>query len=69
MLYIVFIGVGWLVSAAAVYFSDVGPLMGVINTVLFFMVPIRYRKSALPESIQFLLYLNPITVPIEQIQN
>ncbi len=43
--------------------------MGVISTVLFFMAPILYPKSSLPESIQFLLYLNPITFPIEQLRN
>mgnify|MGYP001267882991 CR=1 FL=1 len=69
MLSIVCLGVGWFVSAAAVYFRDISQLMGVINTVLFFMAPILYPKSALPESIQFLLYLNPITFPIEQLRN
>ncbi|HAD36705.1 MAG TPA: sugar ABC transporter permease, partial [Gammaproteobacteria bacterium] len=62
-------GIGWFVSAAAVYFRDIGQLMGVISTVLFFMAPILYPKSALPESIQSLLYLNPITFPIEQLRN
>ena len=69
MLSIVCLGIGWFVSAAAVYFRDISQLMGVINTVLFFMAPILYPKSALPESIQFLLYLNPITFPIEQLRN
>jgi len=69
MLSIVCLGVGWFVSAAAVYFRDISQLIGVINTVLFFMAPILYPKSALPESIQFLLYLNPITFPIEQLRN
>ena len=69
MLSIVCLGIGWFVSAAAVYFRDISQLVGVINTVLFFMAPILYPKSALPESIQFFLYLNPITFPIEQLRN
>ena len=69
MISIVCLGIGWFVSAAAVYFRDIGQLMGVISTVLFFMAPILYPKSALPESIQSLLYLNPITFPIEQLRN
>ena len=69
MISIVCLGIGWFVSAAAVYFRDISQLMGVISTVLFFMAPILYPKSALPESIQFLLYLNPITFPIEQLRN
>ena len=69
MLSIVCLGIGWFVSAAAVYFRDISQLMGVISTVLFFMAPILYPKSALPETVQFLLYLNPITFPIEQLRN
>ena len=69
MLSIVGLGVGWFVAAAAVYFRDISQLMGVMTTVLFFMAPILYPKSALPESIQFILYLNPITFPLEQLRN
>ena len=60
------IGVGWLVSAIGVFVKDIAQVTGLFSTVLFFMAPILYPKTALPEQIQTFLYLNPITFPIEQ---
>ena len=60
------IGVGWLVSAIGVFVKDIAQVTGLLSTVLFFMAPILYPKTALPEQIQTFLYLNPITFPIEQ---
>ena len=60
------IGIVWYISAAAVYFKDLGHVVGVLSTILFFMAPILYPKDALPEEILSFLYLNPITYPIEQ---
>ena len=44
MLSIVCLGIGWFVSAAAVYFRDISQLMGVISTVLFF-----YGSNPVPQ--------------------
>ena len=41
-------------------------MMGLLSTVLFFMAPILYPKTALPVEFQNLLYLNPLTYIIEQ---
>ena len=60
------IAVGWLIAATAVYLKDIAQMMGLLSTVLFFMAPILYPKSALPEEFQPLLYLNPLTYIIEQ---
>ena len=60
------LGAGWLISSAAVYVKDIGQLMGLVSTVLFFLAPILYPKTALPEYLQGFLYLNPITVVIEE---
>jgi lipopolysaccharide transport system permease protein len=64
---LVCIGVGWFVSAAAVYFKDITQVAGILTTVLFFMAPILYPKDALPQTLQPLLYINPITFVIEQV--
>ena len=63
------IAVGWLIAATAVYLRDIAQMMGLLSTVLFFMAPILYPKSALPESFQPLLYLNPLTYIIEQFRS
>ncbi len=60
------IAVGWLISATAVYLKDIAQMMGLLSTVLFFMAPILYPKTALPAEFQNLLYLNPLTYIIEQ---
>ena len=66
VLVFVCIAVGWLISATAVYLKDIAQMMGLLSTVLFFMAPILYPKSALPVEFQNLLYLNPLTYIIEQ---
>ncbi|MEK9743928.1 MAG: ABC transporter permease, partial [Gammaproteobacteria bacterium] len=60
------LGVGWLASSAAVYVKDIGQVTGLTSTILFFLAPILYPKSALPDVFQYLIYLNPITVVIEE---
>ncbi len=60
------IAAGWLISATAVYLKDIAQMMGLLSTVLFFMAPILYPKTALPVEFQNLLYLNPLTYIIEQ---
>jgi lipopolysaccharide transport system permease protein len=68
-LYLMCIGIVWFVSAAAVYLKDLGHIMGVVSTILFFMAPILYPKDALPNELLPFLYLNPITYPIEQLRD
>ena len=48
------------------YLKDIAQMMGLLSTVLFFMAPILYPKTALPAEFQSLLYLNPLTYIIEQ---
>ena len=40
------IAAGWLISATAVYLKDIAQMMGLLSTVLFFMAPILYPKTA-----------------------
>lgn len=58
-------GVAWLFSALAVYLRDVGQLTGLLSTLLLFLSPVFYPVSAVPKDLQFLMKLNPLTVPIE----
>jgi len=65
--YILFlVGCLWLFSALGVFLSDIKQLMGVLTTALLFLSPVFYPISALPESMQKLIYLNPLTLIIEQ---
>lgn len=63
---ILLLGISWIFSALCVFVRDVAQMMGVLVTVLLFLSPIFYPLSAVPEAYQPWLYLNPLTVIIEQ---
>jgi len=60
------IGLSWFLAALGVYLRDISQLIGVGTTVMMFMSPVFYSAKALPEGYRNLLYLNPLTPPIEQ---
>jgi len=65
--YILFlVGCLWLFSALGVFLPDIRQLMGLLTTALLFLSPVFYPISALPKSMQGLIYLNPLTLIIEQ---
>lgn len=59
------LGFMWMISALAVYFRDLAQLIGLFVTALFFLSPVLYPTSAVPASLQSLLYMNPLTFAIE----
>jgi lipopolysaccharide transport system permease protein len=62
-------GLSWLLSSVGVYFRDIGQIIGMALTALMFLSPIFYPVTALPESMQGYLLLNPLTFVIEQTRN
>lgn len=60
------LGLAWLAAAFGVYIRDLNQLMGPLVTVMMFLAPVFYPRSALPGEMQPWLALNPITIPIEQ---
>ncbi len=59
-------GIAWFLSAIGVYVRDVGQTIGIVTTVMLFLAPIFYPISVLPNRLQVLFYLNPITFVIEE---
>ncbi|MDM8527702.1 ABC transporter permease [Anaerolineales bacterium HSG24] len=55
------LGLSWFLASLGVFIRDIGHLLNVLMQMLFFLTPIFYPISAVPESIQFILYLNPLT--------
>ncbi len=55
------LGLSWFLASLGVFIRDIGPLLTVIVQMLFFLTPIFYPISALPERFQILLMLNPLT--------
>ena len=62
-------GLSWFLASFGTFVRDIGQLVGVITMVLMFMSPIFYPASALPEQVRPFMYLNPLTLIIEQTRN
>lgn len=60
------IGLSWALASLGVFLRDVGQFIGLITTVLMFLTPIFYPASALPEAYRPYIYMNPLTLVIEQ---
>lgn len=59
------LGLSWLLASVGVFLRDIGQLIVIVVQVLMFMSPIFYPITALPEHFRHLLYLSPLTLPIE----
>lgn len=60
------LGLTWFLSALGVYLRDIGQVIGLALTLLMFLSPVFYPASALPEKLQPWLFLNPLTLIMEQ---
>ena len=54
------LGLGMLLASAMVFFRDVQFLWGVLTTIWMYLTPIFYPLSALPESVQAVVKMNPL---------
>jgi lipopolysaccharide transport system permease protein len=61
-------GLAWFLAAIGVFFRDVGQMIGVAMSVLLFLSPIFYPTTSAPKLAQKLIYLNPLTYPIEELR-
>jgi lipopolysaccharide transport system permease protein len=61
-------GLAWFLAAIGVFFRDVGQMIGVAMSVLLFLSPIFYPATSAPTLAQKLIYLNPLTYPIEELR-
>ena len=68
--FVVFLlGLSWLLAVLGIYIRDLGQIVGVIMTVLMFMCSIVFPFERLPLEIQpFVLWLNPLTIIVEQLR-
>jgi len=63
---ILIMGIAWMLASLGVYIRDINLTIGIITTVLLFLSPVFFPISAMPESYQSYLYLNPLTFIITQ---
>jgi ABC-type polysaccharide/polyol phosphate export systems, permease component len=59
-------GVSFLVASLGVYLRDMQQLVGIVTQMLFFMTPIFYPVSVVPESLRWILQINPLSFVVEQ---
>jgi lipopolysaccharide transport system permease protein len=60
------LGFGWILASLGVYLRDIAQVIGIVTTALLFLAPVFYPAIALPEVYQSIMYINPLTFPIEQ---
>ncbi len=60
------IGLAWFLAALGVYLRDVAQLMGVVTMALMFLAPVFYPITAIPAPYRALLFVNPVTLPVEE---
>lgn len=63
------LGVSWLLAGASVYVRDLRQVIGILATVMLFISPVFYPVDRLPERWQALIYLNPISIIVDQVRN
>ncbi|HCN71952.1 MAG TPA: ABC transporter [Pusillimonas sp.] len=62
-------GLGMILGVLNVFFRDVGQFFGIVVTFWFWLTPIVYPPTILPERVQPLMALNPMASLMANIQN
>jgi lipopolysaccharide transport system permease protein len=60
------LGVSWMISAIGVFVRDIAQVAGFLATATLFLSPIFFPLSALPEEMQTWMFINPLTLIVEQ---
>jgi lipopolysaccharide transport system permease protein len=68
-LFLLTAGLGWLLAAVGVFFRDVGQVINIAMSVLLFLSPVFYPASAAAPFARQLIYLNPLTYPMEALRS
>jgi lipopolysaccharide transport system permease protein len=62
------VGLSFFLSATGVFLRDISQLTGILTTILLFLSPVFYSVSAVPEQYRVILYINPLTIIIEDLR-
>ena len=60
------LGVIWMLASLGVFLRDIAQISGLLATAMMFLAPVFYPLHAVPETYRHWLFLNPVTLPIEQ---
>ncbi len=56
------LGLGWFLASLGVYIRDVGQGIGIVVQMLFFLSPVFYPLSVVPEPFRSVISINPLTL-------
>lgn len=59
------LGLAWIMAALGVYLRDLAQVTPHVSMIMMFTAPIVYPRSMVPAEFQWLLALNPLTLPVE----
>jgi lipopolysaccharide transport system permease protein len=59
------LGFTWLLAALGVFLRDLRHAVTIVVSVMMFLGPIFYPVTAVPESIRWIMYVNPLTPALE----
>lgn len=62
------IGISWGLAALGVFFRDLNQVIGIVTSMMLFLSPVFFAVSAVPEAARWLLNVNPLTYPIEEMR-
>ncbi|WP_336603250.1 ABC transporter permease [Mizugakiibacter sediminis] len=68
-LFILTLGVAWFLASAGVYFRDIGQIVSVLATAMFFLSSAMLPIEVIPESYRWVFFINPLTFIIDQARN
>jgi lipopolysaccharide transport system permease protein len=68
-LFVLTIGISWMIAALGVYLRDIGQVVGVLATAMLFLSSAIVPVESLPENFRWVFYANPLTFIIDQARN
>lgn len=68
-LLLILLGLSWFLSSLGVFIRDVGPAVNIMMRLWFFLTPIVYPLTIVPDRYQFFIKLNPMTFITNSFQN
>lgn len=59
------VGISWFLASISVFIRDLRHAISLIVTIIMFSGPVFYPVTAIPERFRWMMYLNPVTLPLE----
>lgn len=68
-LFLMTAGLSWGLAALGVFFRDLGQIVGIVTSAMLFLSPVFFPVALAPEGVRWILNLNPLTYPIEEMRH